>query len=291
MVEDYTSDVAAQEQSVYMKEAMCHLMSLLAFMSQTDEDGDKNDERDTSDVQVSKKSKASVDSSSPSLFGSMVPCLYERMYTPHRRRCIVDLFRVEFRRVYSLGHISALEQYIKLGVFALKTPACGAKSREVPSKEVGEKHRSSGSPGSCNGGSTGSSNVGGTGMIDALRYVRQSIRSARNRVRTSSAGSSSSSGHSGGGDDMEIEMENEINDTVTASSAGRTPPPPPHSSRREAIKSSNDSSVDTDCTNKLFHSDKQSPQRSRHGDLGPVCPVCTPEGQIISSTIPAFASR
>ena len=64
-------DTFTYDQVKYKKEAMCHLMSMLAFT----EDGAGS-------------------------YGSMVPHLYEEKYSDHRRNCLVDLFKLEFRRVY-----------------------------------------------------------------------------------------------------------------------------------------------------------------------------------------------
>ena len=78
-----TQDLYTTDQGKYKKEAMCHLMSMLAFT----EDGARS-------------------------YGSMVPHLYEEKYSEHRRKCLVDLFRIEFRRVYGYVVTRCSSKYI-----------------------------------------------------------------------------------------------------------------------------------------------------------------------------------
>ena len=265
----YNASGIEQEQNAYIKEAMCHLMSMLAFMGKSD-----NDEKAGVYEQASKKSKSSSDTSSSetSLFGSMVPCLYESMYTPHRRRCIVDLFRVEFRRVYCITHVSPLEHYVKLGVFALKTPSCSspsARKASTDSPHVSMKAKSG----------------NGSGVINALRYVREGIRTVRNRARTSSSGSSSgaaTSPNSSGLEEMDVEEVAQIDDRETLSTAGRTPPP--RIAESNGKKSINIESFGNGCSSPTGNSEKQV-------DHSQQCPVCTSSGQVISATIPVYAAR
>lgn len=74
-----THDIYTMDQGKYKKEAMCHLMSMLAFT----EDGARS-------------------------YGSMVPHLYEEKYSEHRRKYLVDLFQIEFRRVYGYARRAVL---------------------------------------------------------------------------------------------------------------------------------------------------------------------------------------
>ena len=261
---------------MYMKEAMCHLMSMLAFMK---DDSNQMVSDDSDMIQALKKSKGRNGTASSSLsnmkdqnqgsspFGSMVPCLYEEKYTPHRRRCVIDLFRVEFRRVYSIHPLSALERYVQLGVFALKTPSCGVNSNQNDwSKEK----------------QAPPSNSSSSSVINALRFLRDGIRTVRNRARTSSGSSSSSSSstHSGG-DEMEVDLTEEPQPSSTTDYAMSTASSPTESKK---IESNHNGSL---------HSNGDPSQKHllHFGDGRTKCPVCTPEGQIIAASIPVYAAR
>mmetsp|Transcript_10623 Transcript_10623/g.16103 ORF Transcript_10623/g.16103 Transcript_10623/m.16103 type:complete len:732 (-) Transcript_10623:255-2450(-) len=246
----------AAEQSVYMKEAMCHLMSMLAFVQQAGPAG----------LGQEKGSKGSH--TSP--FGSVVPHLYEEVYTNHRRRCMVDLFRLEFRRVYSLPRVCALERYVQLGVFSLKTSSCVAPSSSLSRQMQSAIASTGGVSGAsvmsvCAGDSEDpppmpslarSTSPGGTVMMNALRMLQAGIG-------VSSTGTG-------------------------ARVTGATSPQQISSPSSRSHRTSPSASPDT-CTGKDPCSTTPTFASLPPSSTSSGCPVCTYSGQVLSRGIPAAA--
>lgn len=84
-------------QAAYTREAVCHLMSLLAFLPS---EANRHSNLSCSSSQAQSHAQSRPSSS------SVVPQVYEQKYTAHRRRCILDLFRVDFKRVYGFVSIA-----------------------------------------------------------------------------------------------------------------------------------------------------------------------------------------
>ena len=83
-----SSEIDPSQQSAYLKEAMCHLMSMLAFVQTGLElgGGSGSSSSKASVGKGNRKTGSAAPSAASSLFGSMVPHMYEEAHSAHRRR-------------------------------------------------------------------------------------------------------------------------------------------------------------------------------------------------------------